>query len=199
MKHYSTLTVILCLCAAVCTALTGCSANHSSDKQKSDSQTPLSSQSSEPSATSDTPSTASEVSQQPSEKSDETTSSSVSQTEIKPFVQELRLLNEYSKKLESEGTRIFYYTEERNAGGEVYTGEEKTAQIQFVQSVIRDINNDGHYEMIVKYDGRGTDINNEIDDMGVFVYDVVTIVDGKAVESGHWYNEEGFLNHGSAH
>ena len=78
--------------------------------------------------------------------------------------------------------------------------EEKEAEVEYIDAAIRDVNDDGHYEMIVKYKARGTDITGNLDSdwAKVTIYDIVTVVDGKAVESEHYTNEEGFYNHGAA-
>ena len=113
---------------------------------------------------------------------------------------EIKVLTEYRSKLEKEKTRTFFYTEKKVYQNSVSESEEKEAEVEYIDAAIRDVNDDGHYEMIVKYKARGTDITGNLDSdwAKVTIYDIVTVVDGKAVESEHYTNEEGFYNHGAA-
>ncbi|MGN1458380.1 MAG: hypothetical protein ACI4XP_10590 [Acutalibacteraceae bacterium] len=155
----------------------------------------------------------SELSSQPSETSTsskaEESSKEESKAENNPAVQEIKILNDFKKNIPSEQDLIYQEKRKYTSDGEVKVSEERPSKLYFVDAVIRDINNDGHYEMIVKYDGRGTALggNNRItyngkevfiDYIGKLIYDIVTVKDGKAVSSGHYENEEGWFDHGAA-
>ena len=106
-------------------------------------------------------------------------------------IEEMNILLEYKKNIPQE--RALTYTEK------IYnSSDEKNARLYFVDAVIRDLNNDGHYEMVVKYVGCSQVINGKIDNIeyGNFIYDIVTVKNGKAVETEHYLNEEGWYNNG---
>lgn len=184
----------------------GCMSGCSNSPQTDTSEQPSESSSAESSVVS-------ELSSQPSETSTsskaEESSKEESKAENNPAVQEIKILNDFKKNIPSEQDLVYQEKTKYQNDGEVTVSEEKPAKLYFVDAVIKDINNDGHYEMIVKYDGRGTALggNNRIkyngkeffiDDMGKLIYDIVTIQDGKAVSSGHYENEEGWYDHGAA-
>ncbi|MDD6489380.1 MAG: hypothetical protein PUG48_06185 [Clostridia bacterium] len=153
----------------------------------------------------------SELSSQPSETSTsskaEESSKEESKAENNPAVQEIKILNDFKKNIPSEQDLVYQVKWKNTVNDKVTVSEERPAKLYFVDAVIRDINNDGHYEMIVKYDGRGKALggNNRItykgkevfiDYIGKLIYDIVTVKDGKAVSSGHYENEEGWFDHG---
>lgn len=107
-------------------------------------------------------------------------------------IEEMNILLEYKKNIPRE--RNLTYKEKIDNNG----SDEKNAKLYFVDAVIRDLNNDGHYEMMVKYVGCSQNINRYIDNIeyGNFIYDIVTIKNGKAVETEHYLNEEGWYNNG---
>lgn len=153
----------------------------------------------------------SELSSQPSETSTsskaEESSKEESKAENNPAVQEIKILNDFKKNIPSEQDLVYQVKWKNTVNNEVKVNDELPAKLYFVDAVIRDINNDGHYEMIVKYDGRGAIakyddkgniIGSNIDFWGKLMYDIVTVKDGKAISSGHYENEEGWYDHGGA-
>lgn len=174
--------------------LTGCSSTageQSSSKESSpESSVTESQQSKTEEKNSQSESSAPEESPEPSE--------DPAKAAAEEELEEIKILSDYRNELETNKKEMFTYTEQNHYGnGEFNVSDEKNAEIEYLDSTIWDVNDDGHYEMIVKYKARGTDINGDLDTETVIMYDIVTIVDGKAVGSGHYLNEEGFLNHGA--
>ena len=165
----------------------GCSQNDNSDNTNTTSETVSSQQ---------------ESSQEVSESSEESKESSVesgqeSKTDDKTnelaAIAEINILNDFRDNIQPV-KEITVKLDERDGD----FSKEETAKVYFVDSVIRDINDDGHYEMIVKYDGRNTQFSDYVITPS-YIYDVVTVVNGKAVKTGHYENEEGWYNPGEAH
>lgn len=107
----------------------------------------------------------------------------------KTELEELQILAQYKKELAASENYTYsgQFTDiSRNEDNTITTTEMTTEHtLTYLDAVIRDVNEDGHYEMIVKYkdESRGS----------VFVFDVVTVADGKAVPSKYYLYGESFL------
>ena len=114
------------------------------------------------------------------------------------MIEEINILNEYrrsipmEKDVVSERLTSNVSTETNSIPGKVF----------FVDAVIRDVNQDGHYEMVVKYDCRSkAAVQMHLEDGSynrpVYIYDLVQVVNHKAVASDHYLDEEGWYDMGS--
>ena len=139
----------------------------------------------------------------PSANSSDKTVSDARSEELK----EIKILSDYRKQLLNQKTKTVLYKEivpiENGYDSEMsfVENEEKEAKLEYTDSVIRDVNDDSHYEMLVQYRATSTNVltgSSIYDSHQVFLYDIVSIVGGKAVESGHYQYEEGFINTGAA-
>ena len=106
------------------------------------------------------------------------------------------ILLEYKKKLEAEPVKdIRWETELLDGGNEGHN----YGKLYYYDSVLRDINNDGKIELIVKYDLRQIVFpqTQQYTPSATFTYDIVSVVDGKAVATEHYMNEEGLYYSGA--
>ncbi len=100
-------------------------------------------------------------------------------------LEEIQVLSAYRDKVQKEDDKKVIDQEHNN---------QRELKVTYLDSVIRDVNEDGHYEMIVRYLAEGSGLSHYL----VVLDEVVTIVDGQAVESGHYEYEEGFYDKGAA-
>ena len=98
---------------------------------------------------------------------------------------DIAVLMEYKKKIPQVSEQdITYKTSsisKNDVRGEVY----------YVDSVIRDINNDGRMELIVKYDCTFDD--NSFGYRSCYLYDLVSVVNGEAVATERYKDESWFI------
>ena len=107
------------------------------------------------------------------------------------------ILLEYKKKLEAEPVRDIRWNTELLDGGN--KGSKNYGKLYYYDSVLRDINDDGKIELIVKYDLRQIIFpqTEQYTPEATFTYDIVSVVDGKAVATEHYMNEEGLYYSGA--
>ena len=110
---------------------------------------------------------------------------------------DITVLLEYKKGLESVKDIKWNVNDVDGGVGNDY------GRLYYVDSVIRDINEDGGYELIVKYDLRAVNFKDstvvgrdQYNFYPAFTYDIVRVVDGKAVATEHYMNEEGLYHQG---
>ncbi len=103
--------------------------------------------------------------------------------------EEIRILLQYKQELAAapEQTYTGQHTEiNRQKDNTIKPVDISTDHtLKYLDAVIRDVNEDGHYEMIVRY------LDSSLG--SVFLYDLVTIVDGKAVPSNYYLYGESFM------
>ena len=122
------------------------------------------------------------------------------QEKINIATKEINILNEYKRNI-PEVREIDFVRYDLDGTVEP-NREYNKGKVYFVDAVIRDINEDGHYEMIVKYDCRSLwslvmqGRNEDVYQPTSYVYDIVSVVNDKAVETEHYINEDGWLDCG---
>ena len=123
------------------------------------------------------------------------------QEKINTAIKEINILNEYKRNIPEERDIDFV---RYDLDGTVEPDRERynKGKVCFVDAVIRDINEDGHYEMVVKYDCRSLSYiamqgrNEDVYQPTSYIYDIVSVVNDKAVETEHYINEDGWLDCG---
>ncbi len=96
---------------------------------------------------------------------------------------DIAVLMEYKKKIPQVSEQDITYktsSTDRDVRGEVY----------YVDSVIRDVNNDGRMELIVKYD---CTFDDNFGYRSCYLYDLVSVVNGEAVATDRFKDESWFV------
>ena len=183
--------VLLCAAAFAPVCLAGCGGQQNAEESKAPESSVQESSQAESSAPE---SSKPEESSKPQE-------SSVDEKQVKTdqAKKDIAVLLEYKKNIPAVKD---YNWDANNADGN--TGN-SYGKLYFVDAVIKDINEDGKLEMIVKYDLRAVNFksNNEqsrdiYNYSPAYTYDIVSVVDGKAVATEHYVNEEGLYHQGEA-
>lgn len=192
MKKRMTGTFLICISLLLSFCLSGCSDNNgsadsnNSAAESSDLGNLFKSVSSSPESSDSSPENKTDESNDLNVSKEESSvpqESSISEEQQKTeqAKKDIKLLVEYKEKIPqvSEQTVSLRYWE-----GDMINDIQ--GKIYYVDSVIRDVNNDGKMELIVKYD---CTFNNGFGYRSCYLYDLVSVVDGKAVAAEHYKNE----------
>lgn len=90
--------------------------------------------------------------------------------------EDLKVLLAYRQSIPAVSEQKVKVVNTENTRGTDY--EEKDGKLFYVDSVLRDVNDDGKMDLVVKYD---CEVIDERGRSVSFLYEVVTVVDGKAV------------------
>ena len=101
---------------------------------------------------------------------------------------DIKLLLEYKKNIPESAD----YTLKSGNRGYKEAGDKK-GTAYYVDSVIRDVNDDGKMEMIVKYSCILEHSGCSPEQFRCTLYDLVAVVDGKAVATRHFEDESWFM------